>query len=247
MIKHLLQIAIGGVLLFSLQTVSAEDQQAHFKKILSTLSPMEFSIKKINDTPIDDIKEVVIESANGSQIFYLSSNGEFLFDGSLINTLKQQNLTESTRADIRKSYLASIGATQRINFFPENMQHTITVFTDTDCGYCRKLHSEMDQYHALGIGISYVFFPRAGMNSPAYDNAVSIWCSADQKAAMDKSQMGQALEQISCDNPVKLHLDTAIKSGLAQMGTPSIVTQNGQLIRGYLPAKSMKQRLDMMK
>ncbi|WP_395373935.1 DsbC family protein [Marinicella sp. W31] len=246
MIKSIFKIATGVLLLAGMQPATAEDQQAQYKKILSKLSPMEFTIKKINDTPIDDIKEVVIESANGSQIFYLSSNGEFLFDGSLINTLKQQNLTESTRADIRKSYLASIGDTQRINFFPENMQHTVTVFTDTDCGYCRKLHSEMEQYHALGIGISYVFFPRAGMNSPAYDNAVSIWCSADQKGAMDKSQMGQALEQISCDNPVKLHLDTAIKTGIAQMGTPSIVTQNGQLIRGYLSAKTMKQRLDMM-
>ena len=247
MLKTITNI-VAGVVLFGLtQSSSADEQHQQFKEILNKLSPAAFTIKQVNDTPLDNIKEVVIETAMGSQVFYLSSNGEFLFDGTLINTLKQENLTESTRADIRKSYLATIGEAQRINFFPEKMEHTITVFTDTDCGYCRKLHSEMEQYHELGIGISYVFFPRAGMNSPAFENAVSIWCSDNQQEAMNKSQMGQALEQISCDNPVQFHFETAIKSGLAQIGTPSIVTQNGQLIRGYVPAKSLKQRLDLLK
>jgi len=246
MLKSTLFTAVGVLLMTFIQNANAEDQHQQYQQILSKLSPTAFTIKQVNDTPLDNIKEVVIESSGGSQIFYLSSDGEFLFDGSLINTLKHQNLTESTRAGIRKGYLASIGETQRINFFPEDMKHTITVFTDTDCGYCRKLHSEMEQYHALGIGISYVFFPRAGMDSPAYDTAVSIWCSDNPKEAMDKSQMGLALEKISCDNPVQLHLDTVIKSGLAQFGTPSIITQNGHHIRGYLPAKTLKQRLDML-
>ncbi len=214
-----------------------------YQTILDRISPQTYTVTAVNPTPLEEIHQLTVKSQQGTQVFFMNSSGDFLFDGNLVNLSTRENLTEHARQQVRADILKKITQAQRLNFFPPNMTHQVTVFTDIDCGYCRKLHSEMAEYHARGIGISYLFFPRAGLSSPSYDKAVAVWCSDDPQQAMNKSQLGQQLDQISCDNPIKTHWQAVIDSGLAQYGTPSIVTGDGQLIRGYVPADALKQRL----
>ncbi|MGJ8662306.1 MAG: thioredoxin fold domain-containing protein, partial [Marinicella sp.] len=143
---------------------------------------------------------------------------------------------------LRKELLAKMGDSQRINFYPENMEHHVTVFTDIDCGYCRKLHAEMTQYNDLGIGISYLFFPRAGLQSASFDKAVNVWCATDQQQAMTLAKAGETVEPQKCDNPITDHYKAGLSSGVS--GTPALVLDNGMIMPGYLPPQQLKQRLD---
>jgi len=126
-------------------------------------------------------------------------------------------------------------------FAPKDYKYTVTVFTDIDCGYCRKLHAEIDQYNAKGIRVRYLMFPRAGVGSPSYQKAVNVWCADDRNQALTRSKAGETLEEKQCKNPV------ADEYALGQMvgvtGTPAIFLADGELVPGYVPADRMESIL----
>ena len=128
-----------------------------------------------------------------------------------------------------------------IIFQPEHSQYKVFVFTDIDCGYCRKLHSEIDQYMAEGITIQYLFFPRAGKGSESYKKAVSVWCSDDRNAALTAAKKGNKPEEKTCPNPVDAHMKLGTE--FEARGTPMIVTEKGTIYPGYLPAKQLAEVL----
>jgi thiol:disulfide interchange protein DsbC len=226
--------------------VQAADDKATFENSLKNLSPSEIKVVEINATPIEGIKEVLIDAGRGSEIVYMSADGKYILNGSIVDIEKKINLTDQKKSVIRKDLLAGIGKSQRIDFYPEGqeMTHHITVFTDIDCGYCRKLHAEMSQYNDLGIGISYLFFPRAGVQSASFDKAVNVWCAKDQQEAMTLAKAGETVEPKKCDNPIEEHYKTGLTAGVS--GTPALVLDDGTLMPGYLPPAQLKQRLDLL-
>jgi thiol:disulfide interchange protein DsbC len=128
-----------------------------------------------------------------------------------------------------------------IAFKPKSSKHLVYVFTDIDCGYCRKLHSEIDQYLTEGIEIRYLFFPRAGEGSDSYKKAVSVWCADDRNTALTKAKRGDTIEERQCDNPVDQHLTLGTQMGAA--GTPMLVTEKGNILPGYVPAGQLAKIL----
>jgi len=131
-----------------------------------------------------------------------------------------------------------------IIFKPEKVKHVVTVFTDIDCGYCRKLHGEMDNYLAEGIEVRYMMYPRAGAGSESYKKAVAVWCSDDRNAAMTRSKQGKALDMKTCDNPIDQHMQ--LVQQLGARGTPFIVLESGDTQPGYVPAKQLAKLLDQI-
>ncbi len=115
----------------------------------------------------------------------------------------------------------------------------ILVFTDIDCGYCRKLHTEIEGINSAGIEVRYAFFPRTGIDSNSYQKAVSVWCAEDQQASMTSAKAGLPLAVKNCDNPVKSQFETGVNTGVS--GTPTIWTYNGKRIGGYVPLARMLQ------
>ncbi len=130
-------------------------------------------------------------------------------------------------------------------FKPKIKKYTVSIFTDIDCGYCRKLHSEIDQYLAEGITIQYLFFPRAGKGSESYDKAVSVWCADDRNAALTAAKKDQKIAPKTCANPVDEHMQLGEDFGVK--GTPMIVTDKGNIYPGYLPAKQLVEALESEK
>jgi thiol:disulfide interchange protein DsbC len=118
------------------------------------------------------------------------------------------------------------------------------VFTDIDCGYCRKLHAQMEEYNANGIAINYMAFPRAGIGSRSYEKAVSVWCADDQQAAMTLAKAGSDPDPKQCDNPIAEQYQLGLSMGVS--GTPNMMTQSGQLIPGYVPPEQLRERLEKM-
>ncbi len=213
------------------------DQEAVIAKLAKTLGGIPQSSIKV--APMPGWYEV----ARGSAIGYVSEDGQFLLDGDLIDLKSKVNLTDKRRSDWRKSIIAGIDESQMIIFEPEKVKHTITVFTDVDCGYCRKLHSHMKEYLADGIRIRYVFYPLRGENAPSFQTAERVWCSADRQEALTQAKLGKEITTEICkDNPVAMHLQAGMTLGIR--GTPGVLTEDGRLLPGYMPPDVMLKELE---
>jgi thiol:disulfide interchange protein DsbC len=175
----------------------------------------------------------------GPKLFYVSEDGRYLMQGSMIDIKERKDLTEAKLASARLGSLDKVGVDNMIVFKPKQAKHLAYVFTDIDCGYCRKLHSEIDQYQKEGIEIRYLFFPRAGVDSDSYHKAVSVWCAKDRNAALTKAKKGEVPERKECDNPVDEHMALGVAMGAN--GTPMIVTEKGDILPGYVPAAQLSK------
>ena len=234
--KALILVTFTG--LTQAQEPSKEIQLA-FKKLAPTAK-----IASSNSTPLKGIQQINLDSDNINDVYYMTQDGKYFINGSIIEVDSRKNLTEDSKTSKRKNIVSQFDKNQRIDFFPKDMKHHVTVYTDIDCGYCRKLHNEIKDFNDLGIGISYLFWPRAGLQSPSYDKAVNTWCSIDQNEAMTQSQNGITLEPKQCDNPVAEHFNSGKKIGVN--GTPNIVTDSGVLYPTYMTASDLLKRLEMV-
>ncbi|MFU8832754.1 MAG: thioredoxin fold domain-containing protein [Wenzhouxiangella sp.] len=140
--------------------------------------------------------------------------------------------------------LEGFDASSLISYGSTDAAHEILVFTDTDCGFCRRLHQMIDDYLAAGIAIRYAAFPRAGIGSSTYDDLVSVWCADDATRAMDLAQLGRGIQARQCDAPVQSHYELGRKMGVT--GTPFMVTANGEVITGIIQPRELRVHLDQV-
>lgn len=223
------------LILLTNATIAIADEAA-VKKALAKFMPSE-QIDRVKPSEINGLYEVV----SGSNIFYASEDGKYLIQGQLFDAEAKKNLTETKLAGVRKVALEKVGEQNMILFKSPAQKYTVTVFTDIDCGYCRKLHSEIDQYLAQGITVRYLFYPRAGKGSDSYSKAISVWCSSDRNKALTAAKKGDLPETKQCDNPIDEHMQLAESFGVN--GTPMIITQAGNILPGYVPAPQLAKVL----
>lgn len=182
------------------------------------------------------------EVTYGTEIFYVSADGHYLLQGDLIDLQTQTNLTEDRRSVARAELVKTIDPADTIIFKPKHTRHVVYVFTDVDCTYCRKMHSEISQYLDEGIEIRYLAFPRTGINTPSYYKAVSVWCAADRRAALTEAKAGRPVAQKTCNNPVNREMELAAKVGVD--GTPTLLFPDGEVVPGYVSADHLRRLLD---
>ena len=178
----------------------------------------------------------------GSIIVYLSGDGRYMLRGDLVELESGRNVTEKARRTVRAEAVGALGEANMIVFAPNAVKHTVTVFTDVDCGYCARLHQQVPDYNRLGIKIRYTAFPRAGVGSDTYDKMVSVWCAADQHTAMTDAKARRSVRPARCDNPVAEQYEAGRAIGVR--GTPAIVLESGEMIPGYVPPQELASRLD---
>lgn len=181
------------------------------------------------------------EAVYGTDIFYISADGKNLIQGDLYDLDTKTNLTEHKRARGRLKVINAIDPATMIIFKPARTRYVVDVFTDLDCAYCRKLHSEIDSYLAEGIEIRYLAYPRSGYRTRSYFKAVSAWCATDRKAALTRAKAGQTIESRTCKNPVDEHMAAADELGIT--GTPTLIMPDGSIVPGYVPAKQLARIL----
>jgi thiol:disulfide interchange protein DsbC len=232
--KNIIRIVAALMLGLSLSAAYADENA--IREALAKSMPAG-KVESLAPSQIKGLYEVTV----GGNIFYVSEDGKYLLQGHLFDLAARTDLTEEKLSGARKQALDKIGLDKMIVFKPKTPKYTVTVFTDIDCGYCRKLHSEIDQYMAQGITIQYVFFPRAGKGSDSYTKAISVWCADDRKAALTAAKKGETPKSKTCDNPVDEHMQLAEQFDVK--GTPMIVTENGNVFPGYLPAKQLAEVL----
>ena len=166
----------------------------------------------------------------------------FKIDSQNANKPVIKNITDKDISIRRQSLMQEIKTSELISFESKRQQYDLTVFTDVDCGYCRKLHKEIKQYNDLGITIRYAAFPRSGLGTDAFTKMVGAWCSADSKKAITNLKDGKNPNLNFCDSqPVAKHY--AIGKKLGVTGTPAIITETGDLLPGYYSAEDLLKKL----
>ncbi|MEN1728922.1 MAG: DsbC family protein [Pseudomonadota bacterium] len=193
----------------------------------------------VASTRIDGIVQVTA----GTDVFFMTEDGQFFIQGRLVDLNTQDELTELAKQGVRRQLLETLDRSTLITYGPTDPDHEVLVFTDTDCGYCRRLHDVIDSYIEAGIAVRYAAFPRAGIGSSTYDDLVSVWCADDANAAMNQAQRGQRLQPAHCDAPVEQHFELGRMMGVT--GTPYIITATGEMFGGIVPAQDLRQRLDV--
>ncbi len=227
------RLIMGLLLASSAATLhAADDASAKIKELRDNLSNAFPSLKTehISTTPVDGIYQI----NQGMSFGYVTEDGEYYFTGDLVDVKEGRSLTETSRKAMRLEILDSIGEDNMIVFPAKKQKHVMTVFTDIDCGYCRKLHREMADYNDAGITVRYVFYPRSGPNTPSFQKAENVWCSKDQNVAMTEAKEGKSVSAKSCPTPVMEQYRAGQEIGVR--GTPALVLDNGVMQPGYVPA-----------
>lgn len=230
-------LAAVFLLVLTSVTIAAPTQQsADIEKVRQGMSKLLSGRQadSITPSPISGLYEVLV----GPQLYYVSADGKYLFSGKLFDINSREDLTTPKVAMVKADAIEQMGEENMVIFSPKEYEHTVTVFTDIDCGYCRKLHDEIDQYNDLGIRVRYLMFPRAGVGSPAYQKAVNVFCADDKNDAMTRAKAGKDVEERQCENSVAEQYALGQKVGVT--GTPAIFLTDGELVPGYVPAAKMQ-------
>jgi thiol:disulfide interchange protein DsbC len=196
---------------------------------------------------LDDLKPSPIpgiyEFSQDADVSYLTADGKYFLDGNLYDMHTRENLTEEVRTRARVAMIAAVPESEMLIFSPPNPKYTITVFTDVDCQYCRKLHSEMAELNRLGVRVRYMFFPRTGPNTESWRKAEVVWCSPNRNDALTRAKLGAALDMNKTCGPTPVAREYALGESIGVRGTPAIVTENGDYIAGYMPPKELVAQL----
>ena len=155
----------------------------------------------------------------------------------------RENLTEQLRTRARMQMIAAVPESEMLIFSPPNPKYTITVFTDVDCQYCRKLHSEMAELNHLGVRVRYMFFPRTGPDTESWRKAEVVWCSPNRNDALTRAKAGGTLDMNKTCGPTPVAREYALGESIGVRGTPAIVTEGGEYIAGYMPPKELFAKL----
>ena len=178
----------------------------------------------------------------GAIIAYISGDGRYLLQGDLIDLTDQVNLSEKDRNNARVKMMTDVSDDEVIVFTPETVRHSVSVFTDVDCTFCRRLHSQIDEYMDEGIEIRYFLYPRNGPSSPSWTTAEQVWCADDRNAALTKAKMDEKFNSSDCDSSI-VSAHYAMGQDVGLRGTPAIVLEDGTLFSGYLPPKQLSEAI----
>lgn len=230
----LIAAVVGGIALMPLlaEDEPAQETQAVYKALQDKIPGLK--PEQIKPSPIPGLYEI----SRGGLVGYASADGQYLIDGDLLAVHDEgfTNLSEQRRQEWRKQVIAGMDEQDMVVFAPEQPKQMITVFTDIDCGYCRRLHRNIGSLMAQGIKVRYVSFPLGGPGSVSFNKAINVWCADDRQKALTAAKQGKKVESPSCNPPLAEHMQAARK--LQINSTPTIIAADGRVINpGVPPAK----------
>jgi thiol:disulfide interchange protein DsbC len=230
------KVVLGLMLALTAGSLSAAVADDH-AQLKATLAEIGLKVNSVADSVVPGLQQVLTDKG----LFFSTNKGQFLIEGSVYDLTNRQLVNDKILQDVRKSGIAAM-RDSAIEFKAKDEKHAITVFTDTSCGYCRKLHSELQTYLDKGITVRYLAFPRGGVSSETYTELQSIWCAKNPQQAMNKAKSGDKIAIAQCPNNVAAQYSLGQSFGIS--GTPAIVLEDGTLIPGYQPAAALVSTLN---
>ncbi len=217
----------------------AGDIAGSIREAIAKADPM-LEIGAISGSPAAGLYRASLGGMDG----YVTADGRYFVVGDLFEIGSRQNLTERAREQTRRAALASIAPADAIVFAPVNPKHRVTVFTDVDCGYCRKFHQNIAAYNDLGIAVRYLAYPRTGPGTESWKKMEAVWCSTDRGAALTRAKRDEAVVQAAECTTTAIASDYALGQRMHLQGTPLIVLDDGGAIGGYVTPAELLQRLE---
>ena len=201
------------------------------------------SVVKVEKTAVPGIALLITNQG----LFYASYNGDFFIQGKVYSL--GSTVTDLAEESLAKMRLAGLEEFKNdmIVYPAENEKYVVTAFTDITCGYCRKMHAQMDDYNERGITFRYLAYPRSGIKdrlgnfTDGFKDLRSVWCSDDSANALTKAKAGSGIAYRICDKPIEGQFDFGRQVGVT--GTPAIVLSNGTMIPGYQPPAQLEELL----
>ncbi len=231
-------LALSGLVsAVSLNTFAADDAPNYGQVKAKLQASLGMQVSSIGDAPVSGLLQVMTEKG----LFYTSEDGKYLLQARIYNIEDgMRNVTEEALGSVRLGGLKEF-KDAFIEYKADKEKYVVNIFTDITCGYCRKLHNEMDQYNALGITVRYLAFPRGGINSNSFTDMVSVWCADDKQEAMNNAKAGGTVANKNCET--KVAEQYAFGQRIGVNGTPNIIMPNGSVIPGYQPPKQLEEAL----
>lgn len=195
-------------------------------------------IERVVPSPMPGLYQVELQ---GGRVIYGSADGRYLLQGFLYESQEKgvRNLTAEHGERSRATMVKELPEAEMVIFPASQPKAQITVFVDTECPFCHKLHEEIADLNQRGVTVRYLAYPRQGLNTTAYETLVSVWCAADPKEAINDAIDGDRIKSVQCENPVKKQYELGRSIGI--QGTPAILLDNGQLVTGYQPAEALSK------
>lgn len=173
----------------------------------------------------------------GKNVAYSTPAGRYLLIGHIYDTaadvdLSQNRLDTYTTQKTEWSALPLEAAVR--HGAPGGVK--VAVFTDPDCGYCRKLAAMMPQVE--GVEWYELLYPLATIHPEAPAKAGAILCHPDRPAALSAALKGQSLPagkaNTQCDPQAALRQIEASAKQLNIFGTPTLVREDGVILKGAM-------------
>jgi thiol:disulfide interchange protein DsbC len=220
MLKKLLALAVFA----AAASAHADDGEKTVRDAMHSLLPLAV-IDHVVKSDLPGFYEVIVSG----QVVYVSADGKYLLQGNLYDVPSKKDLTAARLAAMRQIAVEKLPASKKIVFAPEHPKHTVTVFTDVDCPYCRQFHKQIDQFNKAGIAVNYVLFP-LDIHPGADKKASALWCAADRNTAYTDAMNGHtpASGPTTCANPVAETKALAISLGIN--ATPTILAEDGTTV-----------------
>jgi len=210
------------------------------------VDPRAVIVKKIDGIRLEDVRmspvNGIYEVTHDADISYLSSDGRYAILGDMIDLDSDANLSETRRRGIRARMIESVPENEMLVYPSKEQKYTITVFTDIDCGYCRRLHSQMAEYNRLGIRVRYMFFPRSGPDTESWHKAESVWCAPNRNDALTRAKNGEDVKSPKCPTAI-VKRDYELGNKLSVQGTPAIFLASGEMLPGYVTPNELVKYL----
>ncbi|MDF2178350.1 bifunctional protein-disulfide isomerase/oxidoreductase DsbC [Aliiglaciecola sp. CAU 1673] len=234
--KTKLKISLAAVLL-SLVSLGSSAEDKYAEALAKLTGELGFTVTTIEPSPVPGL----LQAFTNRGLFYVSENGQFLLHGRVFNLNEGlRNETEEALSALRLEGIKGFNGSA-ISFKAKNEKYQVSVFTDITCGYCRKLHSQIDEYNRLGITVNYLAFPRGGPGSEGFENMISVWCAENRQEALTMAKAGKSVKGKSCPSKVGEQYDFGQQIGI--QGTPAIILDDGSMIPGYQPPEQLAEIL----
>ena len=243
--KFFAQLLMTGAMACSLLAHAdnaVDPQQAQALRAAINKARPGIKVGEIRPSAIAGLFEVDL---GGKDTIYMPADGKHIISGTMyrIEPNRFVNIEDERMKPIRAQKLAAVNKSDMIVFSPKGTPKAhVDVFTDIDCGFCRKLHKEIPELNAMGIEVRYLAFPRAGVPSPSADKLATAWCSENPRDTLTKLKNSQAVATKTCEkNPVAAQYKLGLELGVN--GTPALFKPDGEMLPGYMPAAELAAAL----
>jgi thiol:disulfide interchange protein DsbC len=226
----------GLFALLGLAAGLAQADEAVIRKALTERFPNMPKIDEVTRTPMSGLWEVRM----GHDLIYTDARGQYVLQGSLIDTATRRNLTEERVDKLTQIDFSTLPLKDAIVWKNGNGKRRIAVFADPNCGYCKRF--EKDLLNVKDVTVYTFLYPILGPDST--DKSRQIWCAKDSTAVWRAWMVdNKAIPKAPACDAAALERNVALGRKHRVNGTPAIVFEDGSRVPGALAAAQIEERL----